>query len=120
MRHVVDQNLSVILYFIRIPTRFAMIYLGSISANPRTAAFLMLLSLSLVAWAYNAPSTILKPKLVDAENFRTGDQFAARSFFERLDWPRIKSGATHAGAGLIMAVVFYTLGRVTFAGVFSR
>jgi hypothetical protein len=114
MRNFVDQNLGWIVHAIRVPTRFAMMYLGAIAARPRTAIFLMLFSLTLIAWAYNAPLKLLKSKSHEAENFRTGDVFKSSTFLDRLIWPRVKTGAKHLGAALGMTFGFYWFGKFLF------
>lgn len=114
MRNFVDQNLGWIAHAIRVPTRFAMIYLGATAAGPMAALYLMLFSLALIAWAYDAPLRLLKPKSYKAENFRTGDEFQPATFLERLIWPRIKITAKHLGAAMGMTLGFYWLGRFLY------
>ncbi len=118
MRNFMDRHLSKVVYVIRLITRYTMIYLGSISAHPRTVVLLLALSLILVAWSMNAPTTLLKPKSYKTEDFRTGDVIAAKALHERIDWPLAKTTFKHLGLGIAMAIGFYGLGLLFFQNGF--
>ena len=50
MRDFIDSHMSLVLYLVRIPTRFLMIFLGAKNAPLHDVLYLMLFSLILVAW----------------------------------------------------------------------
>ena len=105
MRDFISRHVGVFLYFIRIPTRFAMIYLGAKSAPLYDVVYVLMISLCLVAWAKNAPITLLKPRKDCPPN---------SGWLDRLNRPLALVFSKHIAAALLMTVVFYAFGKNVF------
>jgi len=114
MRHVVQKYNGIILYLIRIPTRFGVMYLGATDAGLSPVIELVLFSLCLVAWVNQAPTTLLKSTHASSENFRTGETIEAIPIWQRVIWSRLAKVTEHLVAAFAMAFIFYAIGKFLF------
>ena len=105
MRLFINTHITVILYLIRIPTRFLMIYLGSIQASIYDVAYFTFLSLILIGFVKNAPVSIFWPSYTDAYKGR---------WIDRLNLPLCRALLIHLGSAGLMAGFFYGLGYSVF------
>ncbi|WP_427453063.1 hypothetical protein [Litorimonas sp. WD9-15] len=114
MRDFVQKYEKLVLYLIRIPTRFLMMYLGANDSGIVSAIQLTLFSLCLIACVKRAPTTLLRPQILAHENFRTGQTVKPNTVWQRLDWNRLKLTAKHFVSAFAMAAIFYSLGKFLF------
>lgn len=105
MRNFIDRHIGIVLYVIRVPTRFFMIYLGSQNASVYDVIYFMLLSLVLIAWVQKAPVTLFR-QAVEGQ--------PQRSVIGRMNASLWRQLFSHLSLAILMASFFYFIGYYSF------